>query len=172
MRGEQVCLDQLSPDALYFLMQRPQLRLRMKHWIWSLISWSDDHWNTEYDQLVSSHLMISWLSASCCPADEMVDRSEGENLARFPFFPLLLFSGFPRYNVLFIFFLAMLSSFVIFGLFRVLLPKTVFASLDGVFFILIFPFSLSLLCCLQIFLWFLLASWPPSNNWSFWSSLM
>ena len=83
----------------------------------------------------------------------MVDRSEGENLARLPFFPILLFPGFRRYNV----FLAMLSSFVLFGLIRVLLPKTVFASLDGVFLILIFPFSLSLLCCLLIFLWFLLA---------------
>ena len=137
-----------------------------------VISWSDDHWNTEYDQLVSSHLMFSWPSASCCPADEMVVRSEGENLARLPFFPLLLFSGFRRYNLSFIFFLAMLSSFVLFGLFRVLLTRTVLAPLDGVFFILIFPFSLSLLCCLQIFLWFLLASWPPSNNWSCWSSLM
>ena len=120
-----------------------------------VISWSDDHWNTEYDQLVSSHLMISWPSASCCPANEMVVRSEGENLALLPFFPLLRFSDFPWYNVSFIFFLAMLSSFVLYGLFRVLLTKTMFGCLDGVFFILIFPFSLSLLCCLLIFLWFL-----------------
>ena len=141
-------------------------------WEWNSDHWSDDHWNTEYDQLVSSHLMISWPSASCCPANEMVVRSEGENLALLPFFPLLRFPGFPRYNVSFIFFLAMLSSFVLFGLFRVLLTKSKFACLDGVFFILIFPFSLSLLCCLQIFLWFLLASWPSSNNWSCWSSLM
>ena len=82
----------------------------------------------------------------------MVVRSEGENLARLPFFPRFLFPGFRRYNV----FLAMLSSFVLFGLFRVLLTRTVLAPLDGVFFILIFPFSLSLLCCLLIFLWFLL----------------
>ena len=138
----------------------------------TLISWSDDHWNTEHDQLVSSHLMISWPSASCCPANEMVVRSEGENLALLPFFPLLRFSDLPWYNVSFIFFLAMLSSFVLYGLFCVLLTKTMFVCLDGVFFILIFPFSLSLLCCLLIFLWFLLAPWSSSNNWSFRSSLM